>query len=587
MQLGLNWYLRRKLRLTGFKFELREAPVTMVSSTNGWGGRIPNHLFAASTYMNGVTLTGKPGERHTSIDKDDLFMTLDDNKRTRSHIVRNGFIICTGWTTYPRFAPSIQEIRLVNHYFRTTAAMPFASERAAQFTLEAFKVRHPEYQDEVRVTSKDNDTLFFIELIHVSPTTQAMFNALREVREYLGTGMSAREAMCHTQRHKITKRKNWEHSLPESDLEELSGELDQTYREQFAQMLRCEEVVSEDDIFARANATAALVDVIESLKHAMGTDSLSIATSGVPYSDTPITMEMVAGTKPTNTRSQQIQDVIASAEGTDVIFIELGDNPKMEVTDLVELNAWAAQLGKPILVDVSSVGTGNVDFDKLFGLHMVVGAIASTTKYSSGTVMGGVFIRNSLCAWKDLDTFTEKLKSIGQSMMFWADTAVHVRDLPTYDERLRGHSHNAEQAAQLLSLLPGVKVNYPTENGSAEFIRPFLREDAGFGGMLSVQFDQAFYSEQQIVDIVNALDEFMVTSLSFGLPFNTALAYPATVFPGQPESECGLDVLTVRISLGPNKEEGYRAVEAVSSAIAKVMGQEFLRGSENQLHALV
>ncbi|HMS25403.1 MAG TPA: PLP-dependent transferase [Acidimicrobiia bacterium] len=586
MQLGLNPYLRKQLRLTGFTFELGETPGMMVPSPNGWAGRMPNHIFAAATYMNGVALAGPPDKRAASIDKDDLFEALHRNKRARSQIIRDGYLICTGWTTYPRFAPSIQEIRLVNHYFRKTAALPCSSRQAAQATVEAFEAQHPNYKDELRVTSKDNGTLFFVELINVTSKTGAMFNALREVREYLGTGMSAREAMYHTQRRKITNRKNWKHTLSQSDLKKLSDSLDRTYREQFAQLLKGPEILSESDIFVRANATTALVDVLDSIKSATGKKVLSIATSGVPYSDTPITMEMVAGKKPTNTRSQKIDDVIKSAKGADVVFVELGDNPKMEATDLVKLNAWAERQGVPIIVDVSSLGSGNVDFTNLFALKMVVGATISTTKYSSGTVMGGVFIRNPHCSWQGLDKFTEELKKIGQSIMFWADTAVHVRDLPTYNDRLRNHSANAQQAAELLSGLPGVQVSYPTENGSKEFIDPFLREGAGYGGLLSVQFDRNIYSEQQIVEVVNRLDEYMVTSLSFGLPFNNALAYPATVFPGQPESQCGLDVLTLRIGLGPNKGDGYAAYDAVRSVVTAVMGVDFLQSVGSPVLAL-
>ncbi len=586
MQLGLTPYLRKQLRRTPFSFELGESPGTMVPSGKGWAKSQPSHRFAASTNYTGVDIAPSRNGLEASIDRTDLFIELQENPDACVEMVRAGFPICFGWTSYPRFAPSKAEVQLVNHYFPQTAALPFPTRRHAQATQDAFLSLHPELKDEIHVVSRDNKQVWFVEFKNVSLRTQGMFNELREVREYLGTGMSPREATFRGQQLGIIEA-DVVCDLSDDEIDALSERLGMAYRQQIAQLHRSPtHPLGEDDVFARPNATAVLVDVIEGIKSSTGKDVLNIATSGVPYSDTPITMEMIAGQEPSNTRSQVVEDVIASAEGADVIFVELGDNPKMQATDLHALNAYAIEKGIPIIVDISSVGSGNINLEKLFELEMVMGAIASSTKYSSGTVMGGIFWNNPSCRWSGQEGVKAHLDGIGKSTMFWADMAVHLRDLPTFNERLRQHSANAALAAEKISGLPGVVVNYPTKNGSAQFIDPFLREGAGYGGLLSVQFDRSLYTERQIVNIVNELDNHMVSSLSFGLPFNNALAYPGTVFPGQPESECGLDVLTLRIGLGPNHGDGLAACEALRLSITKVMGVDFLRAHESSAHVL-
>ncbi|MFN8015291.1 MAG: PLP-dependent transferase [Acidimicrobiia bacterium] len=495
-------------------------------------------------------------------------LVLEDESR-HALMERGPGVFCIGWTSYPRFAPTKYEIDLVNHYLPKTVALPFPSKEAAQRTLDGFRFLLPSYDGPINIVNPENTDIYFLEFPGLESSSKGVtiFKEIREAREYLGTGMSPRQAHFELMlaQGKISP-------LAFGQLSELQTDINRNYRQQFARILKSGK---SHNIYVRPNGTDMLVDILESIKMAVKKDDLKVATSGVPYSDTPITIGIVTGEKPTNTRSQMVSDVIDAALDADVIMLELGDNPLLTSTDIESINAFAKEVGKPIFIDVSVVGPGNIDYAKLFSLEMVAGAIASTTKYSSGTVMGGMFIRNPNCKWEHQTLFKDYLDDLRpKADMYFADGTVHLRDLATYSERLKAHNRNAQELAEMLKDVPGLNVNYPTVNGYARNIEPFLKDGAGFGGLLSIEFSRELFSEEEVLKIVNELPNNMTNALSFGLPFSVALPYAATVFPEQTKEVSGCDPLILRLSMGAHPGESSEVYSAIMSTLYNVVGRE-------------
>lgn len=566
MQLGIHPDLARRVRDTGF-IEPDVDPMELGSSRS-LAQPQPNHPFAASTSFFGTAVFDVEGGQGSRVNTLDIMRVIFENEQSHSLLERGPATFCVGWTSYPRFAPTKYEIDLVDIYFPNSVALPFSSAYGARMTAAYLGKKLGDYEGEIRVVNPENTELYFVELpgLEKNPRSASVFLEFREVREYLGTGMTPRQAYfeCLVAKGKVEK-------LSPRKQNELNEETNIEYRRQVVNAFG---IKSVDDVFLKANGTAVLVDFVSAFQTAVGKNDLKVSTSGVPYSDTPLTVAMLTGNETQNSRSQIVQDVIDASIDTQLIMLELGDNPLLSATDLEAINEFAKGAGIPIVVDVSVVGAANINFEKLFELEMLVGAIASTTKYSSGTVMGGVFIANRDCQWEKQSDFLEELEMFGKNGMYWAEAAVHIRDMATLNDRMKMHNKNAESVASMLNRIPGINVNYPTINLSQRNIEPFIKDGAGFGGLLSIELCRDHFSQDEILAFVNELPNQMVNALSFGLPYSVALPYAATVFPEQTQEKSGCDPLIVRISMGAHPGEDMEVYAAVMSTLQKVVGWE-------------
>jgi cystathionine beta-lyase/cystathionine gamma-synthase len=562
MQLGMTKNLARRFRKLHFGFELDESPYDAVFSL-GLGEPAPvNSPFAASANWSGVK-TFKIGDSVTAyIDEGSIFEAQVE-KGLRIFMERGIDQPSSGFLTYSRFNMSPYEIELINTVYPKDFAMPFATRLAAMRTLDLLKRTEPEYAPNL-VLDNPYEGVWVLKYDGPIGAVSETFTCMREAREFLGTGMSARQALfVHGQ---IAPELN--HRLASlEEIQRLTDDICKEYISQFAWVHR----VNADDVFLRRNGTAVLVDVL----HALGGD-LTVATVGVPYSDTPITIEKVTGRAPINSRSYELEDIADNIGKADILLVELGDNPLLKAPDLFALNEQCLKDGTMMIVDLSVIGSLNVDLEKLFALQSVAGVYVSTTKVSRGNLTGGAFFSNRNCPYAKSEYLRNELQRFGVADMFVGDAGIHLCDMKTFHARQRTHNDNALEIALFLSELPGITVNYPTENGSAARIEPFLKEGWGFGCVLSIEFDRSIYSVEQIVAILNELPNRMPNTLSFGLPDDTGLAYAATVFPRQPKSVSGVDPFIYRVSMGCKPGTALRTYEAIRGSIEHVMGPDFL-----------
>lgn len=163
-------------------------------------------------------------------------------------------------------------------------------------------------------------------------------------------------------------------------------------------------------------------------------------------------------------------------EKTRLIFLESITNPQLEVVDVAELAAIAAERGVPVVLD-GTLTTPYIFPSRLAGVAVEV---ISSTKYISGgaTAVGGLIIDNGTFSWNQNPLLQSDVKRFGKAAFIarlrkevYRNTGsclaphsayLQTLGLETMALRVDRSCENALRIAEYLHLAPGVSaVAYP------------------------------------------------------------------------------------------------------------------------------
>lgn len=243
------------------------------------------------------------------------------------------------------------------------------------------------------------------------------------------------------------------------------------------------------------------------------------------------------------------------------LFFETPTNPLLEVFDIAALAQAAKRHGVLTIVD-NTFATPYLQNPLKLGADIVW---HSTTKYIGGhsDVVGGTAITNSDAIKKELD-FGRKAIGLNPSPF---DTWLLTRGVKTLALRMQQHEKNAMQIAHFLKAHPKVKnVYYPgLESHPSHAIAK--KQMAGFGGMISVEFNLSLESTKQLIS------SFKLISLAESLGgVESLVSHPATMthasIPALERQRSGVTDGLVRFSVGI--EDCQDLVDDLTAALAAV-----------------
>jgi cystathionine gamma-synthase len=189
-------------------------------------------------------------------------------------------------------------------------------------------------------------------------------------------------------------------------------------------------------------------------------------------------------------------DMVRSSlkENTKLIWLETPSNPRLLITDVVEVSNLAKEHGVIVAVDNTWPTPYNMRPLEL-GADI---SVHSTTKYLGGhsDILGGAVIA------KNSDGMFEKIRSIQMiqgAVPSPRDCWLLSRSIRSFPYRMRAHNENARKVADFLSKHPKVKtVYYPgLESHPGHEIAKVQMDD--FGGMISFLVDGGAEAAGQIV----------------------------------------------------------------------------------------
>ena len=229
-------------------------------------------------------------------------------------------------------------------------------------------------------------------------------------------------------------------------------------------------------------------------------------------------------------------------ERTKLFFLETPSNPLSEIVDLRALSTLAHQHNILLTVD-NSFCTPALQRPLLHGADLVV---YSGTKYldGQGRALGGAVTGSS----KLLDEVFGVVRTLGPCMSAF-NAWIFIKGLETLQLRMRTHSAQAMQLAQWLQLHPKVKTVYyaglPSHNGHDLA----LRQQSGFGGIVSFIVEGGREGAWHVIDQT----KFLSITGNLG-DTKTTITHPATTTHGKlsPEAKATAGIVEglIRISVG-------------------------------------
>ncbi len=202
-------------------------------------------------------------------------------------------------------------------------------------------------------------------------------------------------------------------------------------------------------------------------------------------------------------------DVVRSSlkENTKLVWLETPSNPRLLITDVVEVSKMAKQKGAVVAVDNTWPTPYNMRPLEL-GADL---SVHSTTKYLGGhsDILGGAVIT------KNNDAFFEKIRTIQVvqgGVPSPRDSWLLSRSIRSFPYRMRAHNENARKVADFLSKHLRVEVVYypGLESHPGHEIAKAQMDD--FGGMISFLIDGG---SKEAVDIVSR-SELIKAATSLG-----------------------------------------------------------------------
>ena len=228
---------------------------------------------------------------------------------------------------------------------------------------------------------------------------------------------------------------------------------------------------------------------------------------------------------------------------TKAVWIETPSNPLLNILDIRALSGIARSRGALSIVDNTFLSPINQrPFD--LGADIVV---HSTTKYLNGhsdVVGGAVVVREQALA----DRIAFLSNALGQGASPF-DSWLVLRGIKTLVPRMKLHEENARRVAQFLSGHPGVRRVYYPGLASHPHHRLALRQQSGFGGMVS------FEVEGGLAEVHHVLRSVKVFALAESLGgIESLIDHPETMTHASMDpvlrSEAGITENLIRLSVG-------------------------------------
>jgi len=242
----------------------------------------------------------------------------------------------------------------------------------------------------------------------------------------------------------------------------------------------------------------------------------------------------------------------ALAQSPKLVLIETPSNPLLRITDLRFVIDAARKAGALTVVDntfLSPALQKPIDFGADVVLH-------STTKYINGhsDVVGGAVIAREAETHEKLVWWANALGLTGSPF----DSFLTLRGLRTLDARLRVHQENATAIATLLDGHPVVSRVYFPGLASHPGHAVAVRQQKGFGAMLSVELHGG---EAAVRAFVDGLQYFTLAESLGGV--ESLIAHPATMthaaMTPEARAKAGISDGLLRLSVGIESSEDLLA----------------------------
>ncbi|HVT31442.1 MAG TPA: cystathionine gamma-synthase [Rhodanobacteraceae bacterium] len=233
----------------------------------------------------------------------------------------------------------------------------------------------------------------------------------------------------------------------------------------------------------------------------------------------------------------------ALAEKPDLVWIETPSNPLLRITDVRHVAQAGHAIGAVVVVD-------NTFLSPVLQRPLDLGAdvvVHSTTKYINGhsDVVGGAVVARDAAVAEKLGWWANCLGLAGAPF----DSFLTLRGLRTLAPRLRAHEENAALAAELLAGHPAVARVYWPGLRDHEGHALALRQQQGFGAMLSFELDGGGPAIEAFLD---GLRCFSLAESLGGV--ESLVAHPATMTHASmtPEArrKAGITDALLRLSVG-------------------------------------
>ena len=226
-----------------------------------------------------------------------------------------------------------------------------------------------------------------------------------------------------------------------------------------------------------------------------------------------------------------------------LVWIETPSNPLLRLTDIRHVADAAHAAGATVVVD-------NTFLSPALQQPIALGAVLvvhSTTKYINGhsDVVGGAVVAKDAALHEQLTWWANALGLTGSPF----DSVLTLRGLRTLEARLRVHQENAGELAERLLAHPAVaKVYYPGLATHPQHALA-LRQQAGFGAMLSVELRGG---EAEVRAFLDGLQCFTLAESLGGV--ESLVAHPATMTHAAMSAEAravaGISDGLLRLSVG-------------------------------------
>jgi cystathionine gamma-synthase len=250
----------------------------------------------------------------------------------------------------------------------------------------------------------------------------------------------------------------------------------------------------------------------------------------------------------------------ALAETPDLVWIETPSNPLLRITDIRHVAQAAHATGAVVVVD-------NTFLSPVLQLPLLLGAdvvVHSTTKYINGhsDVVGGAVVAKDAAVAEKLAWWANCLGLTGAPF----DSFLTLRGLRTLAPRLRAHEENAALVAELLVAHSAVTRVFWPGLRDHEGHALALRQQHGFGAMLSFELDGG---EPAIEAFLDGLRCFSLAESLGGV--ESLVAHPATMthasMAPEARSKAGITDALLRLSIGI--EDGADLLADLDAALAR------------------
>lgn len=230
-------------------------------------------------------------------------------------------------------------------------------------------------------------------------------------------------------------------------------------------------------------------------------------------------------------------------EKTKAIWIETPSNPLLNLIDIAAVTAIAKERGLLSIVDNTFLSPFLQQPFRL-GADIVV---HSTTKYLNGhsDVVGGAILSNEPGLDQKIKYLVNALGTCAQPFDCW----LVLRGIKTLVPRMREHERNARIVAEFLNTHPKVRrVFYPGLESHPQH-ELALRQQRGFGGMVSFELDGGIAEVEQVLRSTRL---FALAESLGGV--ESLIEHPATMSHASMDSEhrkaAGITDSVIRLSVG-------------------------------------